>query len=675
MAAAETGGEMKNVASDAAAAADAADAAAGAAAAAAATDSSTPTFLKDPFGWYAEKSVRIPRTMFFTAWTIIILMCAAAVPQFEQTETSDYDWLLGKNELVSRSYALTKVQEQTAIYTKVSERSVKQNDQLMHFIYEAKSDGGNVLTPAMIKEMQSIEKEFFAHKKFATYCVSDISNSSKCSSTGAQSVVNFFYDIEVSRDAKNETVYSVTALKDPSTGKPYVDTQAGVNKRLVAVMADNATAATASLFFDTGFTSVNLKASFAQSFYFLGMPLAGYANPADRNEVQRSEGDAFIVEVSESLKKRFGLKETFSESSFQTSAVSDTTDGPMKVYWWSLPVQENEWLVLSDKDLGWTILSFIGVGIYMSYHTGSIVISLTSMLMTVFSLLVAYFFFRIIFMVTFFQFINFLIIFVVLGIGADDVFVFMDAFHQSLDELRAEGKPATLPYRIKHTMKRALHAIFVTSFTTSAAFLATSLSPLIPLRSFGIFSALVIACVFSINAAVLPPLTVLYVRNLMGRTWIESFKAFTCGLLPIQPFVDPGLTLPSTDSAASTKGNTNGDAASEGGDDATDGKYVLENMRMTERFFYVRYYHFLKGPAKYVILVFFAALFAVGIALWVSLKLPEEPEQWFPPSHMFQQYQDLGTAKVMAGGGSASTLNVNILWGVDGVDDKGTDTW
>ena len=37
-------------------------------------------------------------------------------------------------------------------------------------------------------------------------------------------------------------------------------------------------------------------------------------------------------------------------------------------------------------------------------------------------------------------------------------------------------------------MKRALHAIFVTSFTTSAAFLATALSPLIPLRSFGIFS-------------------------------------------------------------------------------------------------------------------------------------------------------------------------------------------
>ena len=48
-----------------------------------------------------------------------------------------------------------------------------------------------------------------------------------------------------------------------------------------------------------------------------------------------------------------------------------------------------------------------------------------------------------------------------LGIGADDVFVFMDAFHQSVDELKAKGITPTLPKRIKHTMKRAIHAIAV----------------------------------------------------------------------------------------------------------------------------------------------------------------------------------------------------------------------
>jgi hypothetical protein len=151
--------------------------------------------------------------------------------------------------------------------------------------------------------------------------------------------------------------------------------------------------------------------------------------------------------------------------------------------------------------------------------------------------------------------------------------------------------------------------------------LATALSPLMPLRSFGIFSALVIACVFFINAAVLPPLTVLYARNLMGRGWIESCKAFTCGLMPVEPYVDPGLALPvvakQSNGAAGANGDaTNGNAGEGNGAAAGNGngnaaaaavdanaavleKYIPANMRFTERFFYVRYYNFLRVKALY----------------------------------------------------------------------------
>lgn len=283
------------------------------------------------------------------------------------------------------------------------------------------------------------------------------------------------------------------------------------------------------------------------------------------------------------------------------------------------------------------------------------------------------------FQVTFFQFINFLIIFVVLGIGADDVFVFMDAFHQSVDELTAKGVPPTLPNRIKHTMKRALHAIFVTSFTTSAAFLATALSPLIPLRSFGIFSALVIFCVFIINALVLPPLTVMYARNMLGRGWITSGKAMTCGLLPIEAYEDPGLALPehkAGDETGAGAGDTRvGLATPVNAAAAAAGKYDMSKMRRTEKFFYVTYYNFLRGPAKWVILAVFAGIFAAGVGLWINLEVPKDPEQWFPGSHMFQQYQDLGSSKIMLGGGAASELDVTIVWGLAGLNDAGTDPW
>jgi hypothetical protein len=625
-------------------------------------DAAEPGFWKDPFGWYAVKSVRRPRTMFASAWFIIILLTAAGMPMFEQTPNSDYDWLLGKNEVVSKSYALSKAQEQTSLYTRLAERSVPQNDQLIHFMYEAKGGDSNLLKPELLAQMLDIEKTFFTDPEFATFCVADVANINTCRDDSIRSILSFFYQISVTRDANNETVSTVTPILD-GTGAAYADTQAGIDALMTAIMANTTLGPLAAQFFDTGFSAVNQRALFVQSFYFLGLPLDGYANPADRSQEQRVGGNTFIIKVSDALKERFGLKETFSESSFQTAAMVSTADGDMKVYWWSLPVQENEWITLSDKDLSWTMLSFIGVGCYVAYHTGSIIISSVSMAMTVFSIFVAFFLFRVVFQITFFQFINFLIIFVVLGIGADDVFVFMDAFHQSIDELRAQGKAPTLQARIKHTMRRALHAIFVTSFTTSAAFLATALSPLMPLRSFGIFSALVIFCVFFINAIVLPPLAVLYARNLQGRSWVDSFKGFTCGLMAVAPYEDPGLALPAK-----------GEELTKRGGDAAD-KYDVTKMRMTERFFYVRYYEFLKGPAKYVILLAFAGLFAGGVALWLSLEVPEEPEAWFPETHMFQQYQDLGASKVMLGGGASSALNVNVLWGISGVNDKGTDSW
>ena len=659
-----------------------------------------PRVTEDPLGWYAMHSFRRPRMMFTAAWSIVLILCAVSFPFFDLSPEGDYDWLLGGNALVSRSYALKRVQEETSLYTELAERSVKQNEQLIHFMYEAKTASGSVLAPALIKEMLSVEMTFFAAERFAAFCVADIANVSKCSPGGAQSIVNLFYDAEVSRDINhgNKTAYSVTPITDASTGTPYVDTQEGVDKRLAAILANTASFPDARLLFDTSFSANNLKAKYVQSFYFLGMPLAGYSNPADRNEDQRRRGDAFIVDVSASLQRRFGLKDTFLKSTFQTSSVADTVDGGVKVYWWSQPMEANEWAVLTAKDLNWTIMSFIGVGGYIAYHTGSLIISLNSMCMTLFSIFVAFFFFRIVFQITFFSFINFLIIFVVLGVGADDVFVFMDAFQQSLYELKADQQPATLEFRMKHTMKRALHAIFVTSFTTSVAFLATSLSPLVPLKSFGIFSALVIICVFCVNALILPPLVVMYARNFMGRGWIESFKAFTCGLLPTAPYVDPGreLTTPGDHGEAppspsnprpSFSARTSLRRANSLGNGGTglkrlpskirpgDEKYDTDSMRITERFFYMRYYHFLRGRAKYVILVSFTALFAVGVILWVKLEVPAEPEQWFPESHMFSQYQDLASRKVMVGGDSASTLSVNIMWGVDGVDSTGTNPW
>ena len=86
--------------------------------------------------------------------------------------------------------------------------------------------------------------------------------------------------------------------------------------------------------------------------------------------------------------------------------------------------------------------------------------------------------------------VHILSVFVVLGVGADDIFVFFDAWRQS----------ATLPppisssvtSRLTFTLRRSTAAIFNTSFTTAIAFFATGVSPIMPLAAFGTYAALAI---------------------------------------------------------------------------------------------------------------------------------------------------------------------------------------
>ena len=358
-----------------------------------------------------------------------------------------------------------------------------------------------------------------------------------------------------------------------------------------------------------------------------------------------------------------------------------------------------EWEGLSFKDLSWTILCIVCVYSYIAIHTRSLVMASVAMWEIVLSIFVAFFWHRLVFQVRFFQFINFLIVFVVLGIGADDVFVFIDAYRQSSAELRALGKPETLADRLLHTMRRASTAIFVTSLTTAAAFLATAITPLKPLQSFGIFSALVILCVLWMNLLIMPPMIVLYARNFENRTVGESMRAL-CGLWVCgkgaAPYEDPGLRLP--DVATTGKGRTNdaatchtdsdnskhtadatsSQAGSRGRGETTSAPALdAASLRPLERFFYGPYSSALRKPiVRASIILAFTALLSVGIYLWTGIQPPSEPEEWFPSNHMMQQYQDIVSSKVFPQAtGQGRILEVNVLWGLERVSRKGVDPW
>lgn len=65
--------------------------------------------------------------------------------------------------------------------------------------------------------------------------------------------------------------------------------------------------------------------------------------------------------------------------------------------------------------------------IYMTFHLQSLFLSFCAMFQILMSFPLGYLLYRIIFGIEYFDFLNTLIIFVLLGVGGDDVFVFTDA--------------------------------------------------------------------------------------------------------------------------------------------------------------------------------------------------------------------------------------------------------
>ena len=84
-----------------------------------------------------------------------------------------------------------------------------------------------------------------------------------------------------------------------------------------------------------------------------------------------------------------------------------------------------------------------------------------------------------------------MVIFLILGIAADDIFVYLDAWKQSQTY---EVYRNNILMRISYTYRRAAKAMFVTTMTTACAFFATGISDIMPVSTFGIYAATLITC-------------------------------------------------------------------------------------------------------------------------------------------------------------------------------------
>jgi protein dispatched 1 len=431
--------------------------------------------------------------------------------------------------------------------------------------------------------------------------------------------------------------------------------------------------------------------------YPMGAPRPGYVAVDDREGAQRDEiGEGWLDAVEAKLFERFAMRASFLSTPYMGLLNEDGTD--IRFYAGYLRSKDSQRII--GLDLSWAGASILAVWVYMSLHTGSVFIASLGMFEILASFPVSIFLYRVFFRVSYLGNIQILSVFVVLGVGADDVFVFFDAFKQSAYEpYEVSGTTLT---RVLYTARRASKAIFVTSLTTAVAFAATAMSKVMPISAFGALSAIMIFVLFAVNVLFFPPALVLYdrwVRNAARRRANGEGKLAAClgGFGCVGP---PGRDVAArADDADDVGSESSGDVAVVVGvDDASssssDGAGALSSdaslgsgrrgrresrmdvakLRPIEWFYREPFHACVAHPViKFFVVASFAALLAVGVKMASELETPAEQEAWYPDTHLMQSFSN--NRRRFMSSDEDRVVPVDLFWGLGGMDIEGVDKY
>ncbi|XP_061097480.1 protein dispatched homolog 1 [Conger conger] len=282
----------------------------------------------------------------------------------------------------------------------------------------------------------------------------------------------------------------------------------------------------------------------------------------------------------------------------------------------------------------------------MCVYTRSVFITLMTMFAIISSLIVAYFLYRVVFSFQFFPFMNLTALIILVGIGADDAFVLCDVWNYTkLD--RPDGE---LAKTVGVTLQHAALSMFVTSFTTAAAFYANYVSNITAIRCFGVYAGTAILVNYVLMVTWLPAVVVLHERYLL--------HLFTCFSPP--PHGHPAFSTKSFWNFLCQKADKCLFAASE-----------------VSRIFFEKVLPCVVIRFRYAWLFWFLA-FTVGGAYVVcvdpKMKLPSlelSEFQVFRSSHPFERY-DAEFKKLFmferVHNGEELHMPITIIWGVTPID-------
>ncbi|CAG5125021.1 unnamed protein product, partial [Candidula unifasciata] len=338
----------------------------------------------------------------------------------------------------------------------------------MHVIYLAHGDNStNMFTKDRLQTAHAIEKKIIQHPGFNNFCLRDprIQNvvPSVMKMNGCvplNSLLTYFYP---SKD---------------SGGTVYYD---GMGGNLVDIDSALKLAMTQDTFYyyvDDKINATFQESHLLRSEVLFGAPLQGYTCINEFKKDQDEKFKDFVVTY--------------------ISLLSKSSTDKVRVLYGGTEIFDYEVTSSFWSDVRLAIISLVAICVIMLVLSLSLYLTVIGIVVIGVSFPISLFFYRVAFGINALGILNGAAAFVIIGIGVDDVFVYMNIYRQA-DHMKDPVK------RIWYTVKTAGVATFFTSFTTAAAFAANIASSIPAVYEFGLFMSLIVSSCWVSVFVLMPP--------------------------------------------------------------------------------------------------------------------------------------------------------------------------
>ena len=364
-------------------------------------------------------------------------------------------------------------------------------------VYAADGEAGlhNLLTSTVVRRIRRIEQAVMDAPGYQSHCRVYYTGSSMGECILPSTVLNFMYPTTRGKDVVFD-----------GRGSELIDPTLAATGLLMNGMNG---------FFDRACSLSYVRSATLISQFTFGLPLPGYADINDRLGQQRAVLRAWLAATFEPI-----------------LSAADGQSG-IRVLREGGDIVAEEVNAIVMRDLLTVLLSIALVLAYMVWHTRSLFLTISSLLMMAASFPPVVLAYRVWFGHTM-SLMNVVSVWLILGIGTDDVFIFVDTWalyskrqlqqlsdKDSKAQLQATEPPtvAAMAARLRWTHGKAASAMLVTSLTTAAGFFSTSVSLLLPIRQFGFFLGAVVCSNYVLVITFFPAAVIAQARygHVLGR--------------------------------------------------------------------------------------------------------------------------------------------------------------